>query len=101
MQKIRYCLCAEQGFARAAKRCGVSRPSLSNASRRLEEDLGGSLCRRIGRRAELPLLGAAARPYLQQIDRAAEKAKRETVTFPVVRATSAFKTKERVMREIA
>jgi len=48
MQQIRYflALCEERSFTRAAKRCGVSQPSLTNAIIRLEQKLGGALFRR-------------------------------------------------------
>ncbi len=41
LHQIRYFLavCDEQNFTRAAKRCGVSQPSLTNAIKRLEQDL--------------------------------------------------------------
>jgi DNA-binding transcriptional LysR family regulator len=39
-------LCAELNFTRAAKRCGVSQPSLSNGIKALESDFGGPLFRR-------------------------------------------------------
>jgi DNA-binding transcriptional LysR family regulator len=44
-------LCAELNFTRAAKRCGVSQPSLSNGIKALESDLGGPLFQRAPKRA--------------------------------------------------
>src|SRR5215468_10129897 len=43
MQQIRYflALCEERSFTRAAKRCGISQPSLTNAIIALEQELGG------------------------------------------------------------
>jgi molybdenum-dependent DNA-binding transcriptional regulator ModE len=103
MQQIRYflALCEEESFTRAARRCGVSQPSLTAAIRRLEKDLGGSLFHRTSRGTKLSPLGAAVRPYLQQIDRFAEKAKREATTFPAASVASTFKTMEKSMRKIA
>src|SRR5262249_11999497 len=45
LQEVRYFLAVhqERSFTRAARRCGVSQPSLTNAIRRLEQDLGGAL----------------------------------------------------------
>jgi DNA-binding transcriptional LysR family regulator len=45
MNQVRYflALCEEQNFTRAAKRCGVSQPSLTNAIKRLERTFGGPL----------------------------------------------------------
>jgi hypothetical protein len=45
--QIRYffALCEARHFTRAARRCGISQPSLSNAIRRLEEEFGGRLFR--------------------------------------------------------
>ena len=44
MQQIRYflALCEERNFTRAARRCGVSQPSLTNAMIALERELGGA-----------------------------------------------------------
>ena len=46
--QVRYflALCEEKNFTRAARRCGVSQPSVSNAIKRLEEELGGDLFHR-------------------------------------------------------
>jgi Bacterial regulatory helix-turn-helix protein, lysR family len=45
---IRYflALCEELNFTRAARRCGVSQPSLTNAIGALERQLGGTLFQR-------------------------------------------------------
>jgi DNA-binding transcriptional LysR family regulator len=77
--QIRYflALCEEQSFTRAAKRCGVSQPSVSNAIKRLEEELGGDLFHRTKNGAKLSALGVAIRPYLDQINECAEEARRE------------------------
>lgn len=42
---IRYflALCEEQNFCQAAKRCGIAQPSLTNAIKRLERQIGGTL----------------------------------------------------------
>jgi DNA-binding MarR family transcriptional regulator len=48
MQQIRYflALCEAGNFSRAAARCGISQPSLSNAIKQLEAELGGPLFER-------------------------------------------------------
>ena len=77
--QVRYflALCEEQSFTRAAKRCGVSQPSVSNAIKRLEEELGGDLFHRTKNGAKLSPLGAAILPYLDQLNECAEGARRE------------------------
>ena len=61
MQQICYflALCEAQNFTQAAKRCGVSQPSLTNGIRRLERELGGNLFYRGGRKTKLSPLGVA------------------------------------------
>lgn len=78
MNQIRYFLALydERNFTRAAKRCGVSQPSLTNAIRRLERILGGSLFDRTSRNAEPTELGRTIRPYLEQISKHADEVKR-------------------------
>lgn len=79
MQQVRYFLavCEAMSFTRAAKRCGVSQPTLSNAIKRLEKTLGGPLFHRGPRQALLSALGSAVRPHLEQLDRNAAAARRE------------------------
>ena len=83
MQYVRYflALCEERNFTRAAKRCGVSQPSLTNAIKRLEEELGGSLFDRDRANTRLTNLGILVRPELEQINRSAMVAKRKAGTF--------------------
>jgi DNA-binding transcriptional LysR family regulator len=102
MHQVRYfvALCEEQSFTRAAKRCGVSQPSLTNAIRRLEEELGGSLFDRRKTGIRLLPLGTAVRPYLYQIDRSAEDAKRKATNVLTVGLVSTFTTIERPVRKI-
>jgi DNA-binding transcriptional LysR family regulator len=79
MHQIRYflALCEERNFTRAAKRCGVSQPSLTNAIIALEQELGGALFQRKPFMA-LTVLGHAVHPYLgriaQNVDQAREAA---------------------------
>ena len=83
ISQVRYflALCEELNFTRAAKRCGVSQPSLTNAVKRLEHTLGGPLFHRDRKNVELTELGRAVRPYLTQLDQSAYKAKRKADQF--------------------
>jgi LysR family hydrogen peroxide-inducible transcriptional activator len=76
MQQIRYflALCEERSFTRAARQCGISQPSLTNAIIRLEHELGGPLFERKPAVA-LTVLGHAVHPYLQRIAENADLAR--------------------------
>jgi LysR family hydrogen peroxide-inducible transcriptional activator len=76
MHQIRYflALCEERNFTRAARRCGVSQPSLTNAIIGLERALGGALFQRKPLIA-LTALGSAVQPYLDRIAQNAEHAR--------------------------
>jgi LysR family hydrogen peroxide-inducible transcriptional activator len=76
MHQIRYflALCEERSFTRAARRSGVSQPSLTNAIGALEEELGGPLFRRRPL-VTLTSLGHAMHPYLQRIAENADAAR--------------------------
>jgi LysR family hydrogen peroxide-inducible transcriptional activator len=76
LHQVRYflALCEERSFTRAARRCGVSQPSLTGAMRRLEQDLGGALFERKPAVA-LTVLGHGVHPYLQRIAENADLAR--------------------------
>lgn len=99
--QVRYflALCEEQSFTRAAKRCGVSQPSVSNAIRRLEEELGGNLFHRTKNGTKLSPLGAAIRPYLDQINECAEGARREAAYISTAEMFS-FPARSNFMRKL-
>src|ERR1700748_1313258 len=73
-QQLRYvCAIAETGsFSRAAERCQVAQPSLSQQVLKLEEDLGVKLFDRLGRSIRLTEAGRAfipqARAILEQME---------------------------------
>lgn len=75
IQQIRYflALCNELNFTRAARRCGVSQPSLTGCIKRLEIELGGQLFARKPS-VSVTYLGRAVMPYFRRIARDAEKA---------------------------
>jgi DNA-binding transcriptional LysR family regulator len=76
IHQIRYflALCEELSFTRAARRCGVSQPSLTTAISALERELGGAL---FDRKPSIALtgLGRMVRPYLDEIARNADQAR--------------------------
>ena len=76
MQQVDYflTLCEELNFTRAARRCGVSQPSLTTAIGTLERELGGALFYRKPAIA-LTGLGRMVRPYLDEIARNADRAR--------------------------
>ena len=76
MQQVDYflTLCEELNFTRAARRCGVSQPSLTTAIGTLERELGGALFYRKPAIA-LTGLGRMVRPYLDEIVRNADRAR--------------------------
>jgi LysR family transcriptional regulator, hydrogen peroxide-inducible genes activator len=76
MHQIRYflALCEERSFTRAARRSGVSQPSLTNAISALEEELGGALFQRRPLVA-LTTIGHAVHPYLKRVAENAEQAR--------------------------
>jgi DNA-binding transcriptional LysR family regulator len=75
LNQIRYflALCEEANVTRAAKRCSISQPSLTNAVRALENELGGRLFDR-DRCMELTALGRKVWPYFFEAFRAVEAA---------------------------
>jgi DNA-binding transcriptional LysR family regulator len=82
MHQIRYflALCEESNFTRAAKRSGVSQPSLTTAIGALERELGGPLFQRKPFVA-MTALGCEMEPYMRQIAETADLAFRTAQTF--------------------
>jgi LysR family hydrogen peroxide-inducible transcriptional activator len=87
-QHIRYflALADEANFTRAAKRCGVSQPSLTNAIKSLELLLDGALFERNSKGCCLTDFGTALRPHFEQLHRHSEQ---------VIRLAKHFSTKTR------
>jgi LysR family hydrogen peroxide-inducible transcriptional activator len=67
--QLRYvCAIADTGsFSRAAERCRVAQPSLSQQVQKLEEDLGARLFDRLGRSVRLTEAGRAFLPHARSI----------------------------------
>jgi DNA-binding transcriptional LysR family regulator len=59
-------LCEERNFTRAAKRCRISQPSLTNAIKALEDELGDALFTRKPK-LELSTFGLAMKPHLKRV----------------------------------
>ncbi len=77
MHHVRYflALCEEENFTRAARSCGVSQPSLTNAIKKLESFVGGHLFCRDHRKARLTELGELVRPHIERINQSAVRTK--------------------------
>lgn len=84
MHSIKYCLAvySERSFTRAATRCGVAQPSLSNGIRKLEQELGGALFVRNVNGIALTLLGRTVRPHFEEIDRRIERIRKISSNLP-------------------
>jgi hypothetical protein len=102
LQQIRYflSLCEEGTFTRAAERCGVSQPSLSNGIKQLEAELGGPLFERNRKACRLTKLGRSVLPHLVDTDRSVTVAKHvaaELLVGPVVLTSN---RQEKSMRKV-
>jgi LysR family hydrogen peroxide-inducible transcriptional activator len=77
--QVRYflALCHERSFTAAAKSCRISQPSLTNAIKRLERELGGELFHRGFQKTDLSELGHAVRPHLAKLAQCIEDAHAE------------------------
>ena|SRR5215831_21395079 len=99
MHQIRYFLaiCEERNFTRAAKRNGVTQPSMTNAILVLEQELGGELFRRRPR-VSLTTLGLLVHPYLKEI---ADNADRVLAAARALTDTSATRSEAVVVSQPA
>ena len=77
----------ERNFTRAAKRCGVSQPSLTNAIIALEQELGGALFQRKPLIA-LTVLGHGVHPYFERIAQNVDEAREAAQSMAVQWSTS-------------
>lgn len=68
--QIRYFLALANtlNFTRAAEQCYVSQPALTQAIKRMEQELGGELIHRDGQHNELTDLGKSLHRHFEQID---------------------------------
>jgi molybdenum-dependent DNA-binding transcriptional regulator ModE len=84
-QHVRYflALAAEGNFTRAAKRCGISQPSLTNAIQSLERSLGARLFERGLKGCRLSELGTSLRPHFERLQSGAEQVGRIARRFQV------------------
>lgn len=105
MHEVSYflALCEEQSFTRAAKRCGVTQPSLTRAIKQLEQEFGGSLFDRTPAGNKLTDLGILVRPDLARIDQSATEAKRKAEKYLAAPSTPARQPRamETTMRVLA
>jgi DNA-binding transcriptional LysR family regulator len=83
MQQIRYFLavCDKGSFTRAAQSTYVAQPSLTQAIKKLEDELGGELFSRERSGCRLTSLGRLVEPSLRQIFREAQTIKAEAIRF--------------------
>jgi len=83
MHQIRYFLAMVEhlNFTRAAEACNVAQPSLTRAIRKLEDELGGPLFRREGRKTHMTELGRMVRPRLEQALALTEAARSDAIDF--------------------
>lgn len=79
LQQLRYvCAIAETGsFSRAAARCHVAQPSLSQQVLKLEEELGARLFDRMGRSLRITEAGQSFLPHARSILQETEAARNE------------------------
>lgn len=68
--QVRYFLALAEtlNFTRAAEQCHVTQPTLTQAIKRLEDELGGPLIHREGRYSRLTKLGQALRTHFEKIE---------------------------------
>ena len=105
MHEVSYflALCEEPRVTRAARRCGVTQPSLTRAIKQLEQEFGGSLFDRTHAGNKLTDLGILVRPDLARIDQYATEAKRKAEKYLTAPLAPAHQPRamEMIMRVLA
>jgi hypothetical protein len=103
MQTVRYflALCEERSFTRAARRCGVTQPSLTRGIQQLEAEFGGALFIRAERTVTLTALGDAVRPHIAATAAAVVEAQRAAAAFNAAppNAVVSCEPEEKTMRK--
>jgi LysR family hydrogen peroxide-inducible transcriptional activator len=76
IRRIRYfvALCRTLNFSETARRLGLSQPALSKAIQKLEDEIGGTLIRREGKRTHLTHLGGLMHEQFQKVDETVQRA---------------------------
>src|ERR1700756_5051324 len=72
---------AERSFSRAAERCHVTQPALSNGISQLETELGGPLFVRTTRKVDLSQFGEQMLPMIEALYRSHQELKVATRSF--------------------
>ena len=87
LQQIRYFLAVQRNgsFSRAADECEVSQPALTQAVKKLEDEVGGELFHREGKRLVLTALGRLIQPALEQAVVGAQSARSLAENFKLLR----------------
>lgn len=69
IHQVRYFLevCKERNFTKAARKCGISQPSLTRAVKLLEKEFAGELFSREHGKIDLTELGRVVLPYLDKV----------------------------------
>jgi DNA-binding transcriptional LysR family regulator len=93
LRHIHYFLivCEEFNFTRAAKRCKIAQPSLSNAIKTLERELGGRLFDR-GPPVAMTAFAEKVRPYLRRVLENFDRARNQRSARSMALATAYTKT---------
>lgn len=104
MHQVTYflALCDEQSFTRAARRCGITQPSLTCAIQELEGECGHRLFERNKSGVSLTELGMLVKPDFVRIEQALANITRKAAEFrhpPPMKTGS--ETKEAPMRAIS
>jgi DNA-binding transcriptional LysR family regulator len=87
LDQARYFIAAAEhlNFTRAAEACHVSQPSLTVAIKKLEEEFGGPLFHREGKRILLSELGHRLRPFISQMAEQAETVRQAAKDFRLLK----------------
>lgn len=89
LRQIRYFLaiCEHGSFSRAAEACDLTQPALSKAIKALEDEVGGAIFHREGRRLVLTELGRMIKPHLERLAGEQEAALTVAKNFRLMRHT--------------